>query len=171
MRCSKKNMLIIRWCPKTPQSLPQHRNPYIFVVKKLWELGVALWRMRSPHLNSKVIFFCAASQTLHPHPMSIFSIASIARLVVNLFIDPTVNVDDYDNVVEEVVDKEVTRDYFLKLSFTNTPTKHSLRSRHNLREIPDKNTIRNNFEKLSVSKFNLFYPATPRTHPFFLIAH
>jgi hypothetical protein len=118
-------------------------------------------------------FFCAASQTLHPHTMSTSSIASIAQLVVNLFIDPTVNGDEYDDVVEEVVDKEmeVTRDYFLKLGFTDTPTKHSLRSRHDLREIPDKNTIRNNFEKLSVSKFNLFYPATPRTHPFFLIAH
>ena len=105
--------------------------------------------------------------------MSISSIASIARLVVNLFIDPTVDEDEYDDVVEEVVDKEmeVTRDYFLKLGFTDTSTKHSLRSRHDLREIPDKNTIRNNFEKLSVSKFNLFYPATPRAHPLFLIAH
>jgi len=104
--------------------------------------------------------------------MSISSIASIARLVVNLFIDPTINDDEYDDVVKEVVNKEmeVTRDYFIKLGFTDTPTKHSLRSRCDLREIPDKNTIRNNFEKLSVSKFNLFYPASPRAHPFFLIA-
>ena len=76
--------------------------------------------------------------------MSISSIASIAQLVVNLFIDPTIDDDEYDDVVEEVVDKEmeVMRDYFLKLGFTKTPTKHSLRSRHDLQEIPDKNTIR-----------------------------
>ena len=105
--------------------------------------------------------------------MSISSIASIAQLLVNLFTDPTVDDDEYDDVVEEVVGKEmeVTRDYFLKLGFTETLTKHSLRSRHDLREVPDKNTIRNNFERLSVSKFNLFYPPTPRAHPFFLIAH
>ncbi len=78
--------------------------------------------------------------------MSISSIASITQLVVNLFIDPTVYDDEYDGVDEEVVDKEmeVTRDYFLKLGFTYTPTKHSLRSKHDLREIPGKNTIRNN---------------------------
>ena len=99
------------------------------------------------------------SQTLDPHTMSISSIASIARHVVNLFINPTIDDDEYDDVVDEEVNKmnKVTRDYFIELGFTDNPTKHSLRSRRDLREIPDKNTIRNNFKKISVSKFNLFY--------------
>ena len=88
-------------------------------------------------------FFLRRIQTLHPHTMSISSITSIARLVVNLFIDPTVDDDEYDDVIKEVVDKEmqVTQDYFIELGFTDTLTKHSLCSRHDLRDIPDKNTI------------------------------
>jgi hypothetical protein len=50
----------------------------------------------------------------------------------------------------------VTRDYFIELGFTDTPTKHSLRARRDRWEIPDKTTM-SQLEKLSVSKFNLFY--------------
>ena len=66
--------------------------------------------------------------------MSISSNAPITRCVVNLFINPTVDDDEYNDVVEEEVDKEkeVRRDYFIELGFTNTLTKHSLHLHCNL---------------------------------------
>jgi hypothetical protein len=46
----------------------------------------------------------------------------------------------------------VTRDTFLNLDgFTDTPTEHSLRSKLELREIPDMKTILDNYDGLSVS--------------------
>ena len=84
------------------------------------------------------------------------SISSITQFLKNHFYDPTVDqhdddiIDDEDDVDEGVM--AVTRDTFLALDgFTDTPTEHSLRSKLELGEIPDKKTILDSYDGLSVS--------------------
>ena len=84
------------------------------------------------------------------------SISSITQFLKNHFFDPTVDLHDDDDINDDDdVDKGVvvvTRDTFLALNgFTDTPTEHSLRSKLELRKIPDKKTILDSYDGLSVS--------------------
>jgi hypothetical protein len=90
------------------------------------------------------------------HTIFTMSISSITQFLKNHFYDPTVDQNDDDDIDDDDdVDKGVmvvTRDTFLNLDgFTDTPTEHSLRSKLELREIPDKKSILDSYDGLSVS--------------------
>jgi hypothetical protein len=98
--------------------------------KGVAQCGRAVWHSDIALKFQSHLFLCRIPKRSTRTPC-LSSIASITRCVVNLFINPTLNYDEYDDMVDEEVDKEkeVTRDYFIELGFTDTPTKHSLRAR------------------------------------------